>query len=108
MRIKFAKMPFILTIALAAFIFSTSPACADAGKTHWGKISEVRVGAWNTYIYFDGCNCGYHVRLGKTLDDYNQILSAVLTAMSLNLEVRFYSEELSVNNCFVNRVYIRK
>jgi hypothetical protein len=101
-------MSVILAVVLAAFIISTNSAYAAAGETNWGKISEVHVGHNKTYIFFDGCNCGSKVKLNQNLSDYNYILSTVLTAMSLNLEVQFYSLDIDERSCEVVRVKVRK
>lgn len=108
MQIQLKRIVVIFTIILAVFIISANTAYAKEGSTDWGKITKIKVGSWNTYIYFDGCNCGNYARLNPNLEDYKQILSTVLTALALDLQVKFYSDDLSEDRCFVSRVNVKK
>jgi hypothetical protein len=92
----------LMTVAL----FTTNVKAAEKTWTGWAVITRVAVGSGSTYIWTAAENpCGRAiVNLSTDLPDYDKILSAVLTAMSLRIKIRFYVGPNDSNYCMVSRI----
>jgi hypothetical protein len=98
-------MKMVVTVFACVSLVMIFAGSGWAGEwSDWAKVERVDCGDWNTYIVttVKFPSGKFYIKVDREDEHHNRIVSLALTALSLDLDVRFF-----VGGAFATRISIK-